>query len=283
MIADLLPRYYEANGDNTTYETVRSIVVDGHEAAWMAYQGKVVADATGRGREGEQFTGRGFYCECDFAEGVGWELKDGRRYSLDGERRCIPRKAALHLRHLELRAEYTERYKGDELGGAADYALKRNVGPIILDLIDKAKAGEFIGEDTSGAHFWGGHFYLQTVAAITGLFVGHLWEDVYELMAQEEIGLEGAVIQDYVEPPPPKWVEHARLDLDGWTGVASLPGHRQMAKAWRLEVFNPDGEAAYQFLPGLPLLHDPAFGPDVDDVERARSELVRLIETARTR
>ena len=32
-IADLLPRYYETHGEDPSYETVRSMVMDGHKAA----------------------------------------------------------------------------------------------------------------------------------------------------------------------------------------------------------------------------------------------------------
>lgn len=269
MIADHLLRYYEEH-PGVIYTTLRSIMVDGHEVAYMELRGTV----GGGPNAGKEYTARGAYCECDFQEGVGWERKGGQMYSLDGERSCVRRKAACHLRALELRAEYEEQY-GDGWG------LARHTKEIILDLIEKAKAGEWVGEDTNGASFWGGYFYLQTVAAITGEFIGHLWGDVYELMAEKKIGLDGAVIQPYVEPPPPKWEEFSRIEDDGWVGIAKLPGHRKMASEWRFEVLRPDGESAYAMIPGERLLHDPVVGPDVEDVARAEQRLLALIASAR--
>ena len=281
MITDLLPRYYEANGDNPTYVILRSIMIDGHEMAWMEYSGTVQYDLLEQGRAGETYDGRGVYCECDFTENVGWKVKGGQRFSLDGKKKCLARKAGLHLRHLELRREYYELLKTDDMFGG-EFVLQRNIPVIILDLIEKVKNGEFIGEEGSGAQFWGGYFYLQTVAAITGSFVGHLWKDVYELMAEKKIGLDGAVIKPYREPPPPMWEEFVRFeDTDGWVGTASLPGHRQMASEWKLEVLNQDGKEVYSLIPGLKLLHDPVFGPDVEDVTRAKTELQELIATAK--
>lgn len=281
MISDLLPRYYEANGDNLTYSVLRSIVIEGHEVAWMQFDGTVKFDITGQGREGQSFTGRGVYCECDFGEGVGWEVKDGQLYSLDGERQCLKRKAALYLRQLELREEYSQRFAGKGAFPGDSYVLKRNAQAIILDLVEKAKAGEFIGEDGNGASFWGGYFYLQTVAAITDVFIGHLWEDVHALMKKKKIGLDGAVIQPYRKPPPPKWEEYLRIEEDGYIGIALLPGHRDMAREWKLKVLRPDGKPAFSVLPGEALLHDPVFGPDVEDVERVKERLHHDIAMAR--
>lgn len=277
MIADHLDRYYETHGTDPSYEVVRSIVIDGHEVAWVRYEGTVKVDLTGRGREGAPYTGYMMKCECDFIEGVGWRTdeKHGVVGLMNNNKPCLYRATAQHLRHLELREEYTQRFD------ARGRSLHGHAKDIILDLIEKVKAEEFIGEDGGGASFYGGYFYLQTVAAITDLFVGHLWDDVYALMADEKVGLDGAVIQPYREPPPPKWVEHFRAEEDGWVATASLPGHRDMARAWKFEILRPDGEPAYSFIPGLDLMHDPVFGPDVEDVARAEEKLGELLDAAK--
>ena len=269
MIETLLSRYYEVHGTNLTYTALRTITVDNHEVAWMEF--------VGRRQDGTSYNGRALYCECDFTEGVGWKVEDGKNYRLLDPEKCLYRKAALRLRHLELRQEYQKRFKISE---GDSFALHEKVEEIILDLIEKVKAGEFV-EDGTGASFWGGYFYLQTVEAITDQFLGHLWEDVHRLVLKKKIGLEGAVIQPYRKPPPPLWEEFLRIEDHGLVGIAYLPGHRQMARAWKLKVLKPNGKLAYDFIPGLALLHDPVVGPDVEDVARAKKELLRLIRESR--
>lgn len=188
MIADLLPRYCEVFDPDTTYIPLRIFTVEGHEVAWMEVAGIMLYDLTGQGRESHPYKFRGLYCECNFTEGTGWEIRGNQRYNLGGPEKCIHRKEALRLRHLELRQEY----------------LEHSVPEIIFALIEKAKAGEFI-EDGSGASFWGGYFYLQTVAAITAQPEARIWEEARRLVAERKIGLEGAVVQPYQEPPPPAW------------------------------------------------------------------------------
>lgn len=271
MIADLFSKYYAVHGTNPTYTAIRIITVDSHYVAWMEFTGRTVIGGE------ESYTGRDLYCQCYFTEGVGWKVEDGKVYRLLDPEDCLYRKAALHLRHLELRREYLKRFKilkGDS------FALHRKVEEIILDLIGKVKAGEFV-ESGSGAAFWGGYFYLQTVADITDQFFGHLWEDVHRMVWDKKIGLEGVVIQPYRKPPPPVWEEFLKIEDEGWVGIAYLPGNRQIARQWKLKVLKPDGKPAYRFLPGLPLIYDPVFGPDISDAGRAQKELLRLIYEAR--
>lgn len=280
MIADLLPEYYARNGSNLRYDILRSIVINGHEVAWMSYVGTVQFDITGAGREGQPFTGRIMKCECDFTEGIGWNIdEDGNRYTVSGQdakATCLIRQAAMHLRHLELRQEYHDRFvKPDE----GVFSLNGCIREVTLDLIEKGQAGEWL-EAHNGAAMYGGYFYLQTLAAITDNFMGHLWDDMYALMQDELIELDGAVIKAYTNPPPPKWEEHVRIEEAGWTGIAKLPGHRRMAQEWRFTVLNPAGKEAVR-APGKRLLHDPTFGPDVEDVEAAKQELIQLIELCR--
>ena len=190
----LLPRYYEANGDNPRYESVRSMPIDGHDVEWMEYRGEVAYDITGQGREGRPYSGHCLKCACDFTEGVGWKVEDGQRYNLDGEKKCLPRQAATFLRQLELRREYLDRFKSEDTFKDGAYGLRDSIQEIILDLIEKEKAGEFIGEDGVGAGFWGGHFYLQTVEAITEMPMKDLWGVVDKMVKDKQIGIEGAVV-----------------------------------------------------------------------------------------
>ncbi|MDB5185233.1 MAG: hypothetical protein JWN38_1041 [Candidatus Saccharibacteria bacterium] len=269
MIADLLPHYYEHYRSDVQYDVLRSIVIDGHETAWMSF--------VGSGREGEPFTGRELKCECDFTEGVGWQIHDKfGAVGLDGGRKCLKRQAALRLRHLELREEYAERFLNQpEKFGMFSSCIRE----ITLDLIEKGQAGEWL-EDGGGAAFYGGYFYLQTLAAITDIYMGHLWEDMYALLEEKLIEIDGAVVKSYTKPPPPKWEEFARIEQDGWIGIAKLPGHRRMAQEWKFEVLNPAGKSAIHS-PGKRLLHDPIFGPDVEDVARAEEQLKNLIQVCR--
>src|SRR3972149_11890212 len=163
LISDLLPSYYEAYGENPRYETVRSIMIDGHEVAWAKYEGTVAYDITGEGKEGQPCSGHELVCACKFTEGVGWRMEDdGRPVGLMAGDKCLPKEAAVYLRQLELREEK----KAREMFGRIGIPGKEEVEAIMFDLMEKAKAEEFL-EATSGASFWGGYYYLQTVAEIT--------------------------------------------------------------------------------------------------------------------
>jgi hypothetical protein len=284
VIADHLDRYYEVE-TNLRWEVVRSIVVDGHEAALMRFTGHVVHDITGRDRDGEPFEGLDFKCECDFTEGVGWRVDEKHGVTRLGFE-CRYARAARELRYLELRQEYLDRYDPRRAHtGITDgnFELIRHAKEIIPDLVRRAAAGEWLGEKPGGASFYGGYFYLQTAAEIMGTNPGILWDAAYELVAERKIGLDGAVVKPYSEPPPPRWVEHMRAEEDGWTVVASLPGHRDMPSEWKLEVLRPGGEPAYRMIPALALTHDPIFGPDVEDVARMEERLGELFDAARAR
>lgn len=290
MIQDLLPRYYEARGENPRYEVLRSIVINGHEVAWMKYEGTVDYDLMKQGREGKPYSGYELQCECDFKEGVGWETRgDGTKYNLDGPQKCLYRELATHLRHLELRQEYISRFPfwggpiilSDHIPSGNALALWNHVPEIIFDLIEKVKVGEFIGEDGNGASFWGGYLYVQTVTKITDRTEGEIWEVVKKLVEEKKISLEGAVIQPYREPPSPTWEESFRIEDDGWVGIASLPAHSKMEQKWQLDVMKPDGTPAHPSVVGPHLTHTPIFGPDVDDVASAEEELKKLICAAK--
>lgn len=196
LIGDLLPRYYEVFGENQRYSVERSIMVDGHEVAWLKYEGVVEYDNTGEGREGQPYIGHELECACKFTEGIGWRVEDdGRALALKGGDDCIKKKTAVYLRHLELRQEYETRQMLAQMG----YPDAEELEAIMLDLVEKAKASEFL-EGTNGVHSAGGCYYLQTVASIADMPMDIVWETANKMAADKKIQLEDMVVQPYSEP-----------------------------------------------------------------------------------
>lgn len=270
MLEDLLQAYQE-NGSNRQgrYEILRTINIDGHEVAYMEYSIPVTGDRLITSLN-KRISQRVLMCECNFTEGVGWKRsEDGVTYDYT-QCKCMKRSVALHLRHMELREEYVQRFL---VGQYDSYRLATHLREITLDLVEKGKNGEWLEENAAASAF-GGYFYIQTLASITGLFMGHLWEHIDPLLQEHLIGLDGSIITPYVAPPPPSWEEYVRLEQDGWVGIAKLPGHRQMAQEWKYEILNPEGKEALR-IPGTRLFHNPVFGPDVEDVDRAK-EVITL-------
>ncbi|MBI3632383.1 MAG: hypothetical protein HY225_02955 [Candidatus Vogelbacteria bacterium] len=266
MINDCLPRYYETHGDDPKFSILQTFVVLSHEVAWMEYIGSVLCDITDRSREGEKYVGRELYCECDFKEGVGWQIDPEHGVVSIGEpQKCRHRKSVVRRRHKELRKEFLRQFKRP---------IKNHIPEIILALIEKVKTGEFI-EDGSGASFWGGYFYLQTVASITKQSMSDIWKIAEGMIAEKKISLEGAVVTPYRKSPRAKWVESFRFQIDknGWTVIASIPAHRQMKQVWNFKIVRADGKKIRHNIPELTLVFDPDFGPDVEDVARAEKVL----------
>ncbi|MBI5153116.1 MAG: hypothetical protein HZA36_01520 [Parcubacteria group bacterium] len=272
VIVDLLFEYYTAFGTNPTYTILRSIVVDGHEIAWMRFEG--IVDIPLFGKEGKPYVGNMLFCECDFKKDVGWQIHKGNPCTIGSRGECLPRQAAIHLRQLELRSEYLRRFEKTTDSDAL--FLPQQTPKIVCDLIEKVKAGEFIGEDGSGAEFWGGYFYLQTLASILDLPMSEIWKEADPLIEQKKISLEGAVVQKYRRPPPPRWEECFRIEENGFVGIASLPTHSKMPQCWKFERCEV-GKKKRSLLGHLPLAYFPDFGPDVDDVEEATQELKKLM------
>lgn len=277
MIKDLLPHYYAAHGMNPTFKNVRSIIIDGHEVAWMEYRGTVTYDITGEGRAGQPYLGRKLYCECHFTEGVGWE-KDATHgvVGLMGPDCCVRRKAAIHLRHLELREEYLERFAP---GSRDPYSLQKHTKEIIFDLIERVKRGEFIGENGNGAAFWGGYFYLTTVASIMDGY--HDLRVVRSLVDAKLIGMNGAIVTPYRVPAAPRWDESFSITEGSWRGVAYLPTHADMPQVWHFKLFFKDEPFVDTDSTELPLMHPCHFGVDVEDGGRAHAHLKQLIRRAK--
>ena len=269
-IEDLLPRYYETHGTELKYEIERMIPIDGHEVAWLKY--------TGQTHDGQAFEDHGLACACKFVEGIGWGTDDENRIvSFGAEDDCLPRKVALYLRQQELREEYIDRYKDSAIWGN-ESALRERVPEVILDLIAKDKAGEFIGEGTNGAHFWGGHLYVQTAAAITGKPMQKIWVDIHAMVANKQIQLEGCVIQEYYEAPEPSWTEYSRIEYEGYTGIAYLPAHSKMPQNWQIAILAQNGRLIREGIEGPRLMFSPDFGADESDIASVEASIKEVID-----
>ncbi|MBI3633361.1 MAG: hypothetical protein HY226_03665 [Candidatus Vogelbacteria bacterium] len=271
MINDFLPRYYEAYGTDVKFTILQSYVVKNHEVAWLEYTGTVLCDLTGEGKEGQQFVGRELYCECNFKEGVGWQIHPEHGLTSIGEpEKCRYRKAVVRLRHKELRKEFLEQFKRP---------IKNHIPEIILALIEKVKVGQFI-EDGSGANFWGGYFYLPTVADITHQWVCEVAEVAEQMVKEKKISLEGAVVTPYRKPPRARWIEEFRFQVDkkGWIVIGYLPAYRHMKQVWKFKIVGADGKKVGHTIPKVPLLFPSDFGPDVEDVARVEKTLMDYLD-----
>lgn len=273
-IEELLPGYYEVCGRNGRYTTLYSMQYDNHEVAWMEYKGRVEMDITGRGREGEEFTCRELKCACDFKEGVGWERDDKygmvRMASPD---ECPAKEYLLSERQRELTQEYTERFVSQE----SSDTLAGHTADVIMDLIEKEKNGECVGERPGGARFWGGHFYAQVVKEISGCTWEQLHQTLAVMRARKQIQMDGMVIQSYYELPAPHWDEYARISRDGWTVIVNLPGHSHMDQSVQFTLVDSSGQVVAEEITGPHLNFEPTFGVDVSDVaciEQAANELI---------
>lgn len=271
-IQELLPRYYETHGDMLRYEIERSIPIDGHEVAWLKYSGETT--------NGRSYSGHELHCECKFTEGVGWQVDE--KYGvvgLNGEDRCLPRKAALLFRQLELRREYLNKFPHDSFSMGDEYDLWDKVPEVILDLIEKGKTGEWLSEGSSGANDWGGYFYLQTVQAITCTPYDEFWNQVNKMVYDKKIQLEGMVVQEYREPPAPQWGEYARIEYEGYTGIAKLPTHSKMPQHWEIVILAPNGRLIAEGIEGPTLMHSPDFGVDVEDAVNVEAVIKEYIDS----
>jgi hypothetical protein len=277
MIADLLPRYDEAHGKDGTFEILRSIMIDGHEVAWMKYSGTILFDMLELGREGQAFDDYRLYCECDFTEGVGWKIDEKHGVvGLSHEGRCIRFQAAIDLRVRELRNEYYALF--DVHYGMGAYGLTQHIDEIVADLIERDKRGEFVAESGSGAHFYGGHFYIETLARILGTHQPVILKDIRRLMKEHKIALEGFVVQEYRTPPEPRWDESFSYEQDGYVVKGYLPAHSKMRQDFKLDLYDVDGKLINTDY--LSLNHPVLFGPDGEDVMLAQDKCVEMVNSA---
>jgi hypothetical protein len=199
MIADHLEEYYRYHGRDPGYDVRRSIMVGDHECAWVAMLGttRVVIGGDWQAA-GQPFVEHTFLCECAFTRGVGWELSTEPGFEgpvdLTEAEDCPALAMALSLRHAELRAEYRRQFCRRPSEPLTDHARE-----VVLDLIAKTRAGEFIGGDHQAAELWGGYFYTTLLAGVLDVSPAKAGELAVSLMRQGVIGLNGLVIT----PPRP--------------------------------------------------------------------------------
>ena len=195
-IAALLPRYYETHGSDTIYSIERIMNIDGHEVAWLYYESEIDYHD---GTEPEKATGHCVECACHFTENVGWrtDAKHGV-VGLQAGTECDKKRAAIGIRHQELRHEYTAKGVMDALQADAPATIRA----VVLDLIERCKAGEVL-ETNNGARFWGGYYYVQSVCEILQLPMKDVLPVIDAMCEDKVIGLEGMVVQPYREPVKP--------------------------------------------------------------------------------
>jgi hypothetical protein len=178
-IIDLLPRYLETHDNESNYIIERLMNIDDHEVAWMSFD---FVDDESEADETINKTNI-VECACAFAENVGWELNDKYGYikKLAGTE-CAIKKQAIDIRHQEIRQEYITNGTLDEF----EIDKKETIKAVILDLIERSKAGEVL-EANNGARFWGGYFYLQSVNKILHAEWKDIWLAVDEMCAEKII------------------------------------------------------------------------------------------------
>jgi hypothetical protein len=193
-IIDLLPRYLETHDNESNYRIERLMNIDGHEVAWMSFD---FVDDESEADETINKTNI-VECACAFAENVGWELNDKYGYikKMAGTE-CAIKKQAIDIRHQEIRQEYITNGTLD----AFEIDKKETIKAVILDLIERSKAGEVL-EANNGARFWGGYFYLQSVNKILNAGWNDIWLAVDEMCEEKIIHINGMVVEDYNEPKP---------------------------------------------------------------------------------
>lgn len=274
-IADLLPRYYETHGNGLTYSIEWSQKIEGHQVAWLRYDGVIKQDVMGLDREGESFNGHELKCVCDFTEGIGWRTDEKYGVVTISSKDCEAKYEVAKQKYAELRQNYIER--GFLTGQSEITASEFEV--VMMDMILKAKSGEFL-ESGNGAQSWGGYFYIQTLAKVLEIGEFDAFSFANVMIKDKKILLNGAIVQDYSDPPEPEWEPYMNLENNGYTVTASMPVHERMSQTWRFSVIDSFGESVEIDTPDEQMMYAPVFGPDVDDVERARAVMSQIASRA---
>jgi len=251
--AQLIDNYAEKYSTFDRHELLRTIAdEDHHETYQVGYEGKDIYD--------KPIDGWFIACECDLTEGVGWEIKKrngkDQRYNLMKDD-CEKKIAAGKVRT----AEFVD-----------DYKDKPN-REIILDLLAKTVEGNiWIGETHNGARFWGGGYYLQTAADIAEVDYQDMRQAAHELVDEEKIFLEGAVVC-YPRNPSQREVWKTRLDDKYDVKVVEYnTGSKTLAE---LEIYEGDAEIHTE---ATTLSYGAVFGPDVDDVARWQERAIEVVD-----
>ena len=144
MIADVLQETYTIDNvvpytiGNTTqrYEILESVVIDGHEVAWMKCT-TYYPDNNDTSWPAAGLFDFGTYemlCECSFAD---------RDRVLEPQRDCVYYQAAAYLRILQFRRGYEDRFLANAVEHEV-FGLGMFAQEIIMDLIERAEAHEWV-------------------------------------------------------------------------------------------------------------------------------------------
>lgn len=296
-ILTFLPSYYREMGNNPTYQIIELFRVKDHEVAWMEYKGHIEYDIMKLGREGEEYTGRSLSCEGSFKKNVGWRIKGEQKYNLGHEENCKAIESVVDQKHEEIKLELINQYKETEKPNLEDHLEE-----IIFNLIQRGKDGQFL-EQSDGAEFWGGYYYLQTLQEITGTNWDKIWKTVDRLKAEKKIRMEGNVVQEYprnkkeanesenseeIIKPLAKWdddesknsklVWWSKLDDRYQVEVQRVGQGDTDSYKGTLFIFDHKESDKLLFMQTVGLSYGAALGADIDDVCEWQEKAVGFID-----
>ena len=272
MIMQLVPGYVEATKSTHTNHIIRSFDMDGHEVAWVEITYFLNSD-TAHSTPLKMYR---VMCDCDFTEGVGWNLnKDGHLYTVHGRNadNCKFRPLVMAIRHQELR-DYLEKAAGKP-DVPSDKATVLYVVRAIEALASFAQYNVMI-EAGGGAEFWGGYFYLPTVQAILDVE----WPQIHMAMAvlyrMKKYDLDGMVVVPYTTPPEATWQQYDSHEVDGYVLTRSLPSHNRMSHTWKLAVYEKGSESPVRECQ-LQIDQPLEWGVDIDDLAQSEAKLSEML------
>lgn len=272
MIIQLIPKYVEATRSNHTYRIIRSFIIDGHEVAWveMTYY---LHDDTDRLLPQKEYR---VMCDCDFTEGIGWNLTEtGQIFTVHGKdaSACTIRPLVMAKRHEELRTHL------EKVIGKPENPSERETILFAVKAIE-VLAGfaqhHIMIEEGSGAHFWGGYFYLQTINKILGVDWPHIHMAMAVLYRMKKLNLNGMVVVPYTEPLPATWSQLDRMEVDEYVLTRSIPTHDRMPHTWKLAIYDKSSDtllAESELHIDQPL----EFGVDQDDLAQSETKLDEML------
>jgi len=272
MIEQLIPAYVEATKSNHSYEILRSFEFDGHEVAWVDTTYYLNSDTD---MEQPQHDYR-VMCDCDFTEGIGWNLgENGSIYTVFGKNAdaCSYRPLALQQRRQELR-EHLEKVVGKN-DNPSERESVLFIVKALEELVVIAKDHQMI-EVGTGAHFWGGYFYLQSIQEILDVEWKHVHMAMAVLYRMKKLNQNGMVVVPYTEPPAPKWGLMDSSEVDGYRLLRSLPTHERMPHVWKLAIHRKSDDAVLAEV-DLEIDYPLEFGVDQDDLIRSENKLKEML------
>jgi hypothetical protein len=268
----LVPNYVAKTNSTHRYQIIRSFNMGGHEVAWVEITYFLNSDR-------EQQTPLKMYrvmCDCDFIEGIGWNLDDkGHLYTVHGRSAedCTARPLVMAIRQQELRDHL------EKAAGKPDVPSEKETVLYVVRAIEILASFAHYNvmiEAGGGAEFWGGYFYLQTVQAILDVE----WPQVHQAMAvlyrMKKFDLNGMVVVPYTTPPEPVWRHFDSIDVDGYTLKRSLPAHDRMPHTWKLAVYEKGSETPVQECE-LQIDQPLEWGVDIDDMSQSEAKLASML------